>query len=302
MDTTLLQQIVHNTDLKQGFSILVSRNDSRIFTLFNPLPQLQFKESNTTLGFKRQLYTFDRATNVTKRVKTLLASEASTASWWTVASSIAATYTAPNSPLSEASPPCNRFRGKDHSNPQKIWCSYPWSWEPSIACRHTSPIQTAIPHNLRREHLTIRFHLREAWINSLLKYGLNFIKGQSKYYREQTKKVSRSPFVYPTQTCMVNTRCCLPRDRLKRSPSFYKMVLVEKSTNQLKKNIQKESGFLSMLAERAMRAFPMLANTIHVSMRCWSPKLSVWNSDQQCIWTWILHQKGWLCELCEGVW
>ena len=81
MDTTLLQQIVHNTDQKQGVSILVSGNDSRIFTRFNPLPQLQFKESNTTLGFKRQLYTFDRATNVTKRVKTLLASEASTASW-----------------------------------------------------------------------------------------------------------------------------------------------------------------------------------------------------------------------------
>lgn len=43
MNNTLLQQIADNTDSKQGFSFIVSGNDSRILTRFNP--PLLLKES-----------------------------------------------------------------------------------------------------------------------------------------------------------------------------------------------------------------------------------------------------------------
>ncbi|CAG2226864.1 unnamed protein product [Mytilus edulis] len=45
MDKTLLQQIATNTDPKQGFSFIVSGNDSQILTRFNP--PLQLKEHKT---------------------------------------------------------------------------------------------------------------------------------------------------------------------------------------------------------------------------------------------------------------
>ena len=45
MGNTLLQQIVDNTDPKQGFSFIVSGNDSRILNRFNS--PLQLKESKT---------------------------------------------------------------------------------------------------------------------------------------------------------------------------------------------------------------------------------------------------------------
>ena len=47
VDTTLLQGIANGTDPKQGFSYIVSGNDSQILTRFNPplqLPEGKFYE------------------------------------------------------------------------------------------------------------------------------------------------------------------------------------------------------------------------------------------------------------------
>ena len=45
MDTSLLRRIADNTDPKQGFSFIVSGNNSQILTRFNPPLQLQENKS-----------------------------------------------------------------------------------------------------------------------------------------------------------------------------------------------------------------------------------------------------------------
>ena len=171
MDTTLLQQIVHNTDQKQGFSILVSRNGSRIFTRFNPLPQLQFKESNTTLGFKRQLYTFDRATNGYKEGEYIV-SIRSINSILVNSSIINGSYVhvTQQSTIYSFSPAIDP--GIKIIQKPKSMVYLP------VTLRTINRMQTYLtdqngdPINLRSEHLTIRFHFREECINSLSKYTL----------------------------------------------------------------------------------------------------------------------------------
>ena len=83
MDNTLLQQIANNTDIKHGFSFIVSGNDSQILTRFNP--PLQLEESKAYEMALVNLVTYNSIPNIHTGINSFRYSPDDGANWFPIA-------------------------------------------------------------------------------------------------------------------------------------------------------------------------------------------------------------------------